>query len=52
MDLYQAAGAVAAFKPDVVYPYHHRGQNIETFKKVVELSETDTEVRLKNWYSE
>jgi L-ascorbate metabolism protein UlaG (beta-lactamase superfamily) len=50
MDIYQAASAVVEFQPDVMYPYHHRGQDIEKFKQVVELAEIETDVRLKNWY--
>lgn len=50
MDIYQAASAVVAFKPKVMYPYHHRGQDIKIFKKLIDLAEIDTEIRLKNWY--
>ncbi len=51
MDIYQAASAVVAFKPVVMYPYHHRGQDIEKFKAIVELADIETDVRLKDWYS-
>lgn len=51
MDIYQAASAVVEFQPDIMYPYHHRGQDIEKFKAIIELAEIDTEIRLKNWYS-
>ncbi len=51
MDIYQAASAVIAFKPEVMYPYHHRGQDIEKFKAIIDLAEIETEVRLKDWYS-
>ena len=27
MDIKEAANAVLAFKPKIVYPYHYRGQN-------------------------
>lgn len=50
MDIYQAASAVVDFEPSVMYPYHHRGQNIEKFKQVVEIAGVSTEVRLKDWY--
>lgn len=50
MDIYQAASAVIDFEPEVMYPYHHRGQNIEKFRQIVEIAEIDTEVRLKDWY--
>ena len=51
MDIYQAASAVVAFQPVVMYPYHHRGQDIHKFKAIVDLAEIDTEIRLKDWYS-
>ena len=35
MDVTQAAQGVLAFKPKVVYPYHYRGQDVNTFKKLV-----------------
>lgn len=49
MDIEQAADAVQAFKPKRVYPYHHRGSDVDQFKKIVE-EKTDTEVRLLEWY--
>ncbi|MEX0778477.1 MAG: MBL fold metallo-hydrolase [Balneolales bacterium] len=51
MDIHQASSAVIEFQPVVVYPYHHRGQNIEEFKTIVDNSEGCVEVRLKNWYA-
>lgn len=51
MDVFQAASAVVAFKPAVMYPYHHRGQDIEKFKAIVDLADIETEIRLKDWYS-
>jgi len=51
MDIYQASSAVIEFQPAVVYPYHHRGQDIEEFKEIVEEAGVDVEVRLKDWYS-
>jgi L-ascorbate metabolism protein UlaG (beta-lactamase superfamily) len=54
MDINQAANAVLAFKPKIVYPYHYRGQgglnDIEGFKKIVNKGDKSIEVRLKNWY--
>ncbi len=47
MDVAAAAKAVKAFKPKVVYPYHSRGQDTATFKKLVGDA---AEVRLRNWY--
>jgi L-ascorbate metabolism protein UlaG (beta-lactamase superfamily) len=54
MDINQAAQAVLAFKPKVVYPYHYRGQNglsdVSGFKKLVNEGNKAIEVRLRNWY--
>ena len=54
MEVTQAADAVLAFKPKVVYPYHYRGQNglsdVEAFKKLVNDGDKNIDVRLKNWY--
>jgi L-ascorbate metabolism protein UlaG (beta-lactamase superfamily) len=54
MDVNQAAQAVLAFKPKIVYPYHYRGQNgladVEAFKSQVNASDKKIEVRLRNWY--
>lgn len=54
MDINEAADAVLAFKPKIVYPYHYRGQggpsDVATFKKMVEEKNKDIEVRLRNWY--
>lgn len=54
MDVVEASSAVLDFKPKVVYPYHYRGQNglsdIEGFKKLVNDSNKNIEVRLRNWY--
>jgi L-ascorbate metabolism protein UlaG (beta-lactamase superfamily) len=52
MDIYQAASGVLEFEPKVMYPYHHRGQDIERFKEVVDWEGKDIDVRLKNWYPE
>lgn len=50
MDIYQAASAVLEFEPGIMYPYHHRGQDIERFKEIVDWEGKDIDVRLKNWY--
>ena len=54
MDVKEAADAVLAFKPKIVYPYHYRGQNglsdVNEFKKLVEAGDKNIEVRLRNWY--
>ncbi|MDB5231093.1 MAG: fold metallo-hydrolase [Chitinophagaceae bacterium] len=54
MDVNEAADAVLAFKPKVVYPYHYRGQkglsDITAFKNLVDAGHKKIEVRLRNWY--
>lgn len=50
MDIEQAADAVLAFSPRIVYPYHYRGSDVEAFKKNVEAQNKHIEVRLRNWY--
>ena len=45
----QAADAVRAFKPKIVYPYHSRGSDMEKFKSLVG-ADSGIEVRLRNWY--
>ncbi|MFN1834580.1 MBL fold metallo-hydrolase [Balneola sp. MJW-20] len=52
MDINQAASAVLDFEPAIVYPYHHRGQDIQEFKENVVSENNNIEVRLKNWYPE
>ena len=50
MDVQQAADAVLDFTPAIVYPFHHRGQDIDEFKRLVDAGDTGVEVRLKDWY--
>src|SRR5271165_4351359 len=45
----EAADAVKAFKPKVVYPYHYRGSDLAIFQKALE--GTGIEVRLRDWYA-
>lgn len=45
----QAADAVRAFKPKIVYPYHSRGSDLVKFKNLVG-ADSGIEVRLRNWY--
>jgi L-ascorbate metabolism protein UlaG (beta-lactamase superfamily) len=52
MDIHQAADAVVEFQPAVVYPYHHRGQDIQEFKNVVDAADVDVRVKLRDWYPE
>ena len=49
MTVEQAAGAVRAFRPKVVYPYHCRGSDLEKFRQLVG-TEPGVEVRLRDWY--
>ena len=54
MDVKEAADAVLAFKPRIVYPYHYRGKDglsdVKEFKKLVEAGDKNIDVRLRNWY--
>lgn len=54
MTIEQAASAVLAFKPKIIYPYHFRDMggfsDIETFKKLVLQSNSAIDVRIRNWY--
>jgi len=53
MTVEQAASAVLAFKPKVVFPYHYRGtggfSDVGKFKELV-AADPSIEVRLLNWY--
>jgi len=51
MDVTQAAQGVLAFKPAIIYPYHYRGQDVNTFKSLVNTGDKNIEVRLREWYS-
>lgn len=44
----QAADAVRAFRPKVVYPYHYRGTDPQKFADLVGSA---AEVRLRDWYA-
>jgi len=44
----EAADAVRAFHPKVVYPYHYKGSNIKDFARLLNGSGID--VRLRDWY--
>lgn len=52
MDINQAASAVVEFEPKIVYPFHHRGSDIEAFGKMVKDGNSSIDVRLRNWYPE
>ncbi len=44
----EAAAAVKAFHPAVVYPYHHRGSDLKAFE--AGLKDSGVEVRILEWY--
>lgn len=48
MTVEQAADAVKAFRPKIVYPYHYRGSDTQKFKELVGDA---AEVRLVDWYA-
>jgi L-ascorbate metabolism protein UlaG (beta-lactamase superfamily) len=54
MNVEDAAQAVLAFAPAMVYPYHYRGQNglsdVEQFRDLVNAGDPGIEVVLLNWY--
>ncbi len=50
MSIDQAASAVAAFQPGIVYPYHYRDSDVQAFRAAVEESGAETEVILGDWY--
>jgi L-ascorbate metabolism protein UlaG (beta-lactamase superfamily) len=45
----EAADAVKAFKPKIVYPYHYKGQNPDEFAAA--LKGTGIDVRIRDWYT-
>jgi L-ascorbate metabolism protein UlaG (beta-lactamase superfamily) len=44
----EAAEAVRAFKPKIVYPYHYRGSDLKVFESA--LSSSGVQVKLVDWY--
>ncbi len=44
----EAAEAVRAFHPKIVYPYHYRGSDLNVFKNA--LAGTGIDVRILDWY--
>lgn len=54
MSVEEAADAVLAFKPKIVYPYHYRGPgglaDVEHFKQLVEAADPTIKVVLAKWY--
>ena len=49
MSVAQAADAVRTFKPRIVYPYHHRGSDVNEFARLVG-TDAGVEVRPRTWY--
>lgn len=49
MTVEQAASAVKAFRPRVVYPYHYRGSDLDQFAQLAGKG-SGIDVRLLNWY--
>ncbi|MDR3475928.1 MAG: MBL fold metallo-hydrolase [Devosia sp.] len=47
----QAAAAVMAFKPQIVYPYHYGKGGPEPARFVAALKTPDIDVRLRDWYA-
>ncbi len=45
----EAADAVKAFKPKIVYPYHYRGSDPKKFEDA--LKGSGVEVRIRDWYA-
>jgi L-ascorbate metabolism protein UlaG (beta-lactamase superfamily) len=45
-----AADAVKAFHPAIVYPYHYRGQDTKIFASALE--GTGIDVRMRDWYAQ
>jgi L-ascorbate metabolism protein UlaG (beta-lactamase superfamily) len=45
----EAADAVKAFKPKIVYPYHYRGSDLKKFEDA--LKGSGVEVRIRDWYA-
>ena len=45
----QAADAVLEFQPEIVYPYHYRGSDVDAFTSMVG-ENPEIEVRIGGWY--
>lgn len=50
MTVQQAAEAVTAFKPRTVFPYHHRGSDLEEFTRLVTEGGSGAQVVIADWY--
>ena len=51
MAIEQAADAVAAFRPGVVYPYHYGESDTAAFARLVAEGGSGSEVVLRDWYA-
>lgn len=51
MGVEQAAEGVLDFAPAVVFPYHHKGSDIDAFEKLVNAGSSEIEVVQAAWYS-
>jgi L-ascorbate metabolism protein UlaG (beta-lactamase superfamily) len=49
MAVEQAADAVRAFRPGIVYPYHSQGSDVDAFARLVG-DDAGVEVRIGDWY--
>ncbi len=50
MEVDQAADGVLEFAPKVVYPYHHKGSDIDVFEELVNKGGKDIKVLQRSWY--
>ena len=50
MDIEQAASALGEFVPEVVYPYHYKGSDIDAFAELAVKSAPETKVVRGPWY--
>ncbi len=50
MSIDQAAAAVDAFAPAVVYPYHYKGSDIDAFAALVDRTGVGSDVARGDWY--
>jgi len=49
MTVEQAASAIKAFQPKVLYPYHYRGSDLDKLKSLL-TGTSNVELRLRDWY--
>jgi len=56
MSVEKAADAVIDFSPKIIYPFHYRGKgglsDVDKFKILVNDTDKNINVRLRNWYQE